>query len=97
MNTEGILSVLQTRHHEISNTFGVKSLGLFGSAARQELRHDSDIDILVEFDGPATFDGYMNFKFYLEGLFNRSVDLVIDTTIKPRMRSLIEKDLIHVS
>jgi hypothetical protein len=36
--------------------------------ARDEARPDSDVDILVEFREPATFNGYMNLKLFLEDL-----------------------------
>jgi hypothetical protein len=39
--------------------FGVQSLALFGSVARGEDQPESDVDILVEFEGRATFDRYM--------------------------------------
>ncbi len=55
---------------------GVKTLAVFGSVARDEARTDSDVDILVEFQGPATFNGYMDLKFFLEDLVGRPVDLV---------------------
>ena len=97
MNRKRVLSLLANRREEIVHRFGVKKLGVFGSAARGEMREGSDIDVLVEFDSPATFDGYMDLKFYLEDLFGRSVDVVIEDTVKPRMRPLIEKDLIHVA
>ena len=61
------------------------------------MHEDSDIDVLVEFQSAPTFDAYMDLKFYLENLFHKSVDLVIDDTVKPRMRPLIEKDLICVA
>ena len=72
-------------------------LALFGSAARDELRADSDIDVLVEFDGPATFDGYVGLKDYLENLFGAKVDLATEAMIKPRLRRYIEKDLLRVA
>jgi hypothetical protein len=67
------------------------------SAARDELRPDSDVDVLVEFDAPATFDHYFNLKSYLEQLLGRRVDLVTDRGLKPRARRQVEKDLIRVS
>ncbi|MCX7855684.1 MAG: nucleotidyltransferase family protein [Anaerolineae bacterium] len=76
---------------------GVKSLALFGSAVRGDLRPDSDVDILVEFDGPATFDRYMELKFRLEALLGRSVDLVTPRALKPRLRPYVEKEAIRVS
>jgi uncharacterized protein len=55
--------------------FGARSFGLFGSAARDELRTDSDIDILVEFEGAPSLDDYFGMKDHLEAVFGRSVDL----------------------
>jgi predicted nucleotidyltransferase len=42
-----------------------------------------------------TFDHYMDLKFYLEGLFGSSVDLVLADTIKPRLKPYIDRDLIY--
>ena len=70
---------------------------MFGSAARDEMHEGSDVDVLVEFEGLATFDGYMDLKFYLENLFKTSVDLVTEKGVKPRMRPIIQRDLIYVA
>ena len=66
------------------------------SRAREE-RPDSDVDILVEFTGRATFDRYMDTKFYLEDLLGCRVDLVTPKAIKPRMKPYIMQDLVHVA
>ena len=97
MNQQNLVSLLTNAREEIVRRFGIKKLGIFGSAARNEMHEDSDIDVLVEFQAPPTFDVYMDLKFYLENLFHTNVDLVIDDTVKPRMRPLIEKDLIRVA
>ena len=55
----------------------VKSLSIFGSAVRGEERPDSDVDILVEFEGRATFDRYKDAKFYLAELLGCKADLVV--------------------
>jgi predicted nucleotidyltransferase len=55
------------------------------------------VDILVEFNGRATFDRYMDTKFYLEELLGCKVDLVTPKAIKPRMKPYIMQDLIHVA
>ncbi len=69
---------------------GMKTLAAFGSVARDEARLDSDVDIFVEFQGPATFNGYMNLKFFLENLLGCPVDLVIHKSIRPRIKAQIE-------
>jgi predicted nucleotidyltransferase len=47
----------------------VTDLALFGSTVRDSARSDSDVDILVAFDGPATSERYFGVQFYLEDLF----------------------------
>ena len=85
------------KHRAQLTRLGVKSLSIFGSVARGEERPDSDVDILVEFEGRATFDRYMDTKFYLEELLGCKVDLVTPKAIKPRMKPYIMRDLIHVA
>ena len=97
MNHKNLVSLLRSRREEIVRRFAIKTLGIFGSAARDEMHEGSDIDVLVEFQASPTFDGYMDLKFYLEDLFQTNVDLVLEDTVKPRMRPFIEKDLIRVA
>lgn len=75
---------------------GVKTLAVFGSVARNEARQDSDVDILVEFQGPATFNGYMDLKFFLEDLLGRPVDLVTRKSVRPRVKAQIESETQYV-
>lgn len=97
MNRAKVLEVLNEHRDLVRERFGAKHLALFGSAARDELRADSDIDVLVEFEGPATFDGYIGLKTYLEQIFHAKVDLATDAMIKPRLRRYIERDIIRVA
>jgi len=85
------------KHRAQLEKLGVKSLSLFGSVAREEETKNSDVDILVEFNGLATFDRYMDTKFYLEDLLGCKVDLVTPKAIKPRMKPYIMQDLVHVA
>ncbi len=97
MNRASVLALLNDRRDVFLDRFGARQLALFGSAARDQLRPDSDVDILVEFDGPATFDGYFKLKDYLEQLLGRPVDLVTNKGLKPRARAHVERDLIRVA
>jgi len=90
-----ILSQLNRKVPELKQNFSVRKIGLFGSVVRNKADKQSDIDILVDLAEP-TFDHYMDLKFYLEKLFNRSVDLVMADTIKPRIKPLIEQEVIYV-
>jgi uncharacterized protein len=77
--------------------FGIKSLSIFGSVARDEANSDSDIDILVEFSEAPTFDRYMDLKFYLEDCLGQAVDLVSHKMLKPQIRQAVEREAIRVT
>ena len=96
MKRTAIVSRIQGHKSELSK-LGVKSLSIFGSVARGEERPDSDVDILVEFEGRATFDRFMDAKFYLEDMLGCKVDLVTSQAIKPRMKPHIMQDLVQVA
>jgi len=91
---EDILEQLNQKVEELKQNFSVRSIGLFGSLVRNEADNKSDVDILVDFVKP-TFDHYMDLKFYLERLFGRPVDLVIADTVKPRLKPIIDKEVIY--
>jgi predicted nucleotidyltransferase len=91
MNAESVLSVLHA-HREDLRRLGVRRLGLFGSAARNEATEASDLDFLVEFQ-QKSFDAYMDLKDLLEDIFGRRVDLVLPETLKPRLRDRITEDV----
>jgi predicted nucleotidyltransferase len=96
MKRDIILSLLHQHHPELTN-FGVKSLALFGSVACGKETPESDVDILVEYQGSATFDRFMDTKYYLEELLGCEVDLVTLQAIKPRMKPYILQDLIYAT
>ncbi len=75
---------------------GARRLGLFGSVARNEAGPASDLDFVVELDA-RTFDRYMDLKLFLEELFGCRVDLVLDHSIKPRLRSAILRETVYAA
>lgn len=97
MTRATMVELLHTHLPELKRSYAVQRLALFGSAARDELRPDSDVDILVTFAGPATYDGYIGLRDRLEQLLGRRVDLVTERGLKPRARRAVERDLVCVS
>lgn len=97
MSKNEILEILRKHRDELRKRFGVKSLAVFGSVARGEAGPESDVDILVEFEGRATFDRYMGLKLFLEDLLGRRVDLVTRKALKPRLRPFVEQEAIYVT
>lgn len=95
MTRSEILQMLAVHRDDLTR-MGVKTLAVFGSVARDEARRDSDVDILVEFRDSATFNGYMDLKFFLEDLLGRPVDLVTRKSIRPRLKTQIEREALYV-
>ncbi len=91
-----VISILE-EHSEEYERFGVKSLRLFGSVARDEAKAGSDVDVLVDFYGPPTFLGYMRFRFFLEDLLGTKVDLITESGLRDRVRPYVEKDVVRVA
>jgi predicted nucleotidyltransferase len=96
MNRKDALRVLTERSAEIRRRFSVKDLAIFGSTARDEARPESDLDMLVTFEGPSEFDRFMDLKFYLEDMLGVQVDLVTKRALRPELRPQIEQEAIHV-
>ena len=96
MNKDEVLDVLRTHMHSLEERFGVTRLALFGSFARDEATDQSDMDVLVQFDSPATSRSYFGVQFYIEDLLGRPVDLVTDKALRPEMRPRVEREAVHV-
>ncbi|MBS0496965.1 MAG: nucleotidyltransferase family protein [Gammaproteobacteria bacterium] len=96
MNRQRALTLLAQSKPELQNRFGVTRLALFGSTARDTANANSDVDILVAFDGPATSQRYFGVQFYLEDLLGCPVDLVTEKALRPELRPFIEKERVYV-
>ena len=96
MTRDETIGLLSSRRQDLLG-LGVKSLAIFGSIARNEAGPESDVDVLVEFQGAATFDGYLALKDYLEDLLGREVDLVTRNALRPRLKDSVEHEAIYVS
>ena len=68
MRRDQVLALLTSPISRLSTSYGLKSLGLFGSVARDEATSSSDIDLLVEFSGPVDLLRFMDCRFDLEAL-----------------------------
>lgn len=96
MKREQTLKLLAQSKPELQAHFGVTHLALFGSTARDTARSDSDVDILVDFDGPATSKRYFGVQFFLEDLLGCPVDLVTEKALRPELKPFIQKEQVNV-
>ncbi len=91
------LAILEQQTPQLKERFGVASIYLFGSTARDEAGEESDVDVLVIFrpEANAGLFTLSRLKSHLEQLFGCNVDLLTTGAIHPRLRQRIEGDAIR--
>jgi predicted nucleotidyltransferase len=99
MPDEKVMEIIRRELPYLTEHFGVKRIGLFGSFARGTARSDSDVDILVEFDKPIGLR-FMEFADYLEQVLGRKVDVLTPAgLLSIRVRRIaqeIEESVVYV-
>ena len=96
MNREQALDILSRCKPVLQERYGLTTLALFGSTARNDAREDSDIDILVGFDGKATSKQFFGVQFYLEDALGSPVDLVTEKAVREELKPYIIQDRVDV-
>ena len=96
MRRDEVIELLRAHRAEI-DAFGVKSLALFGSVARDEARADSDVDVLVEFEGPTTFRRHIGLILFLEDLLGRRVDVATQAMLPAEVAKSVKEGLLPVA
>ena len=96
MERKHVLEVLSLLKPKLQSEFGVTSLAFFGSVARDTATEDSDVEVLVEFDDPATSKRFFGVQFLIEDELGCSVDLVTEKALSKELRPYIEREQVVV-
>lgn len=94
-NSTEIINLLRISLPLIQQKYPVSRFAVFGSVARGDNTEKSDVDIMVELNGPIGWE-FVDLALELEKLLGTKVDLVSKNGIKPRYFEHIKKDLIYV-
>ena len=97
MKRDDVIQLLRNENTKLASQFGVKTLLLFGSVAKDEATPSSDVDLLVEFNRPVGYFGLFSLQDYLEKLLACPVDLGTPESLKPRLRERIMGETIRVT
>lgn len=92
---EDIKGLLESRKGYFFKEYPIESLAIFGSYARNDQTEDSDLDVLVTFNGKIGIR-FIDLADEIEELIGFKVDLVSKNGIKDRYYELINPDLIYV-
>ncbi len=89
---EELISILKDNFDELRK-FGVLRIGIFGSAARDELKEDSDIDLFIEFEREKlSFETFGQLIEFLENLLGREVNILTPAGVESiRVKSVSER------
>ena len=96
MSREECIDLLKNCSETLKSEYGITSMLLFGSTARDEQKEDSDVDVFVE---TLTANPFllMEAKEYLEKSTGHSIDIVRNhCNLNPRLRKRIERDGVTV-
>ena len=96
MKRDNILNTLQRYKQQSAEKYGILELGVFGSAAREQMTENSDIDVIVNLREQDLFT-LVGIKQELEDYFDVKVDVI---SYRPRMDSFlkerIDKEAVYV-
>ena len=93
---DDIMTGLRQYLPSLTEKYGVKSLGVFGSYVRHKQRPGSDIDLLVVFDEPPGLLKFIELENYLTDLFGIKVDLVMQDALKPVIGERILSEVVRI-
>jgi predicted nucleotidyltransferase len=91
-----LLAVLRTLLPQIRLQWPIRSLAVFGSVARGEAGPQSDLDILVEFNGPVSLSRFLALEDSLSTATGRRVELVSRNALKPFIERQVLRDAVAV-
>jgi predicted nucleotidyltransferase len=97
MTLDAVAAAIRQLAPRLKSELGVAALYVFGSVARGEARADSDIDVLVEFDGAPTFARFMDLKALLEDTLGAHVDLVTRAALRSQLKPRIDAEARRVA
>ena len=90
-----VLETLAGFHRSRRQEYGILRIGVFGSAARDRLAGDSDVDVVVELERPDLLL-LVGIKQDLETLFGRPVDIVrYRKEMNPFLKRHIEQEAVY--
>ncbi|MEK7397923.1 MAG: nucleotidyltransferase family protein [Candidatus Poribacteria bacterium] len=93
---EEIKSILEKHKYDIEEKYGVAEIGIFGSYVKGEQKETSDVDILVEFKESIGLIKFIEIENYLTDLLEIKVDLVMKSSLKPRIGKHILEEVVYL-
>jgi len=94
---QSILNTLLGAKPELHERFGVSSILLFGSFAREDAGPQSDVDLIVDFDRPIGLFELAELHEHLSALLGRVVDVGTVGGLRPDVRARVLQEALRVA
>ena len=94
LSRQNVIALLQ-QHKPEFEAFGVQSIGVFGSVARNQATSKSDVDILVDFNRPIGLFDFIRLQMRLEEILGVSVDLVQQGAVRKEIRDEVYAETVY--
>jgi len=93
---DSIKNAISEHKVELKQSFGIKSIGIFGSYVRGEAKKGSDLDVLVDYDKTPGLFEFVELKYYLSDVLGINVDLVMRNALKPAIGKHILEEVVMI-
>jgi predicted nucleotidyltransferase len=90
------IATLRRHRHALADRYHIESLGVFGSYVRNEQHDGSDLDVLVTFTQTPSLFTLVALQDELEELLGAPVDVVLKTSLKPRIGQQILREVVDI-
>ncbi len=93
---DDIKKILQEHKEDLKERYGISRIGIFGSWAKNKQTHQSDIDILAQFEKPISLLTLVSIELQLKKLLKKKADLVPESDLRPELRQKILEETIYL-
>lgn len=95
LTKDNILNYLKENKEFLKDNYGVESIALFGSYAKNLQTEKSDIDFLVKLNN-ADADKFLNLYLHFNNIFKKEISLIIENKqLQENFKKIISKDIIY--
>lgn len=87
--------IIENNRKILRETFHIENIGVFGSYSKGNQTNESDIDIIVEFNGPIGWK-FFTLKKFLENILKKKVDLATVNSLREEMKQEILNNVVYL-